>query len=149
MIKGLKKRSEFILVLTTIVPVMQIIEADEAYITMPNSSAVAVKVQRDREKQLAAFLTANPTITGAVATATWGLLDPTFGRVSLDNPIDTDGNLKNMPVTTAANDLKHGERVRNPNVGFKETITLQSNVAGNGMVLIELVHYVPVDQVAA
>ena len=147
--KGLVKRSQFILAQLTTGIFKQVIEADEAYIMQTQPSVCPAMIRRQREKDFAGFLTANPTL-GGTNTNQWGVLDPSFGRVPLDVPITLDGNLLNRPITTAVNSHNDMERVYHAQVGFKEVIEIKPQTDGAQIsVIIELVHYVPADQIAA
>lgn len=146
--KNLVRRSQLILVAITTATQYNI-EADEAYITQVTPSTVLAKVQRQREKDLAGFLTANPAVTGG-AIHVWGTLDSTYGRVPLDAPLDTTGKLTNKLVTTTAGDYTQGDRERNHSLAMKETITVAPVTDGSlTRCIIELVHYVPANEIAA
>ncbi|SFD67664.1 hypothetical protein [Spirosoma endophyticum] len=147
--KPLVKRSQFILI-NTLVSVSQLIEADEVYVTQVLPSATPMKIQRQREKDLAALIADNSTAMTGGAIQTYVTLDTTYGRVNLDNPADVDGKLTNKVVTTTAGDLKQADRNPHASVGMKERVTF-APVAANtqSSVLIELVHYIPAGEISA
>lgn len=146
--KNLVRRSNYqvVTVSSTTVPVGIMVEADEVHLALVGPSATAASVRRQRERDLATFLTANPTITDG-ATQTWGLMDKTYGRVNLDSPLTYDGKFMNRPVTTAANDFTQPERSGHLAVGVKEFIEFKCTAAGTAYILVEQVHYIPASEI--
>ncbi|GAB3282436.1 hypothetical protein GCM10027347_58740 [Larkinella harenae] len=146
--KTLTRRSNFqlITVNSTTVAVALMVEADEVYLTQVGPSTVGAHVRRQRERDFANFLAANPTITTG-ATHVWGLMDVTYGRVNLDHPLTSDGKFMNRPVTTAANDLTQPERAGHLAVGVKELLEFKASAAGTAYIIVEQVHYIPAGEI--
>ena len=147
--KPLVKRSQFILINIT-AAFTRMVEADEVYVTQVTPSACAMKIQRQRERDLAACIAANTAAMTGGSIQVYGTLDTTYGRVNLDNPLDVDGKLTNKVVTTTAGDLKQADRNPHASVGMKEMVTfVPVTAATQSSVLLELVMYIPEAEISA
>lgn len=145
------KRSQFQFISITDATIKQVlIEGDEAFVSVMNSNGNSISVRRQRERDLKKALDANGGLSsGNTSLGEWQFVDFSYGTVPLDVPT-TGGYIFNMPITMAATDKTNAERIRKPNVGFKEYVDVKANGTTYPINLcIETVHYVPAETISA
>ncbi|ADB36743.1 hypothetical protein [Spirosoma linguale] len=152
MIKQFVKRSQFQFVSLTDANIKSVnVEGDEAYITILNTNGNSASIRRQMGRDYAKALAANgATSIASTYTQEWEQLDFTLNKVPLDVPAIGSGYLQNQFATGTANQAAQVERIRNGNVGIKEVIELKANTTTYPLnILVETVHYVPTDTIAA
>lgn len=148
--KGLVRRSSFrSVIINDALTQSVIVEGDEAYISIMISNGNSANIRRQAERDLKVAIVASGVTATNPSLSEFLNVDYSYGRVPLDAPA-TAATLQNMQITTTAGVTAVGERIRNANVGIKEVIDIKANNTTYPLnVLIETVHYVPAEAIAA